>query len=271
MRWIPVLKDSIPYIIAEAGSSHDGRLDQALMLVMYAAWAKCSAIKFQVFRADQIAARRHAGAYIKNYRQYEVPLEWLAKIRESCINHHIDLILSIYSPEDFGIASDYADMIKVASFEAQDQQLRHTVSAWARPVIISTGMCSHEEMESLLEWRHKGFNPRAILHCISCYPTRTQDLRLKTIGMYDLDGFSDHSANVRVGGLAIACGAKMLEVHARLFTTSASNPDYSHSLDPTQLKEYVLYAKEALGAVSAPHRREIAPCEIPMSAYRVQA
>lgn len=270
MRWIPVQKDSTPYVIAEAGSSHDGRLDQALMLVMYAAWAKCSAVKFQVFKAEQIAARRHAGAYIKNYRQYEVPSEWLPKIRESCINHKIDLILSVYSVEDLPTAVAYADYIKVASFEAQDTELISAVSKSEKPVIISTGMSSHDELCDLAEWRSRGSNLRAVLHCISCYPSRMQDLRLQTIGMYDLDGFSDHSANVRVGGLAVACGAKMLEVHLKLFTTAQCNPDYGHSLDPTQLKEYVGYAKEALGAISTPYRREIAPCEIPMSAYRVR-
>lgn len=271
MRWIPVAKDSSPYIIAEAGSSHDGRLDQALMLVMYAAWSKCSAVKFQIFKADQIAARRHAGAYIKNYRQYEVPVEWLSTIRESCINHKIDLVLSVYSVEDFEVALLYTDMIKVASFEAQDSDLISAVSALSGNVIISTGMSSHDELNELVEWRNQGANPRAVLHCISCYPSRMQDLRLQTIGMYDLDGFSDHSANVRAGALAVACGAKMLEVHLKLFTTLLCNPDYGHSLNPTQLQEYVRYANEALGAISAPHRREIAPCEIPMSAYRVRS
>lgn len=271
MRWIPVQKDSSPYIIAEAGSSHDGRLDQALMLVMYAAWAKCSAVKFQIFKADQIASRRHAGAYIKNYRQYEVPVEWLPKIRESCINHKIDLVLSVYSIEDFETASAYARTIKIASFEAQDTDLMREVSAWDGSIVVSSGMSSHDELSGLVHWRGCGTSPRAVLHCISCYPTRMQDLRLGTIGMYDLDGFSDHTANVRAGALAVACGAKMLEVHLKLFTTSQGNPDFGHSLDPTQMKDYVFNAKEALAAVSAPHRREIAPCEVPMSAYRVRA
>ena len=257
------------YIIAEAGSSHDGRLDQALMLVMYAAWAKCSAVKFQLFKADTIASRRHAGGYIESYRHYEVPVEWLPRIKESCINHKIDLVLSVYSVQDFEVASAYADVIKVASFESQDRELLNAVSLWKKPVVISSGMSTHEELAALTQWRLDGANARAVLHCISCYPTRMQDLQLNTIHMYDLDGFSDHSANIRTGALAVACGAKILEVHLKLFTTLPVNPDFGHSLDPTQLKEYVFNAREASMAVIAPQQREIALCEIPMSAYRV--
>lgn len=271
MRWITEEGSRVPYIIAEVGASHNGHITNALQLINEAAHAGCDAVKFQYFNAERLAERRHAEAYIENYRRYEVPSLWLPILEAACRKEQIELVLSVYDMQGYQDAKTVTKSIKIASFESGDRELLDYVSRDAGLVIVSTGLTTHDDLEALLRWRNNGANQRALLHCISAYPCPMDQLRLRLIRAYDLDGFSDHSGRTTTGGLAVASGAKMLEVHIRQISTPVENPDFGHSLDPGPLFDYVRFSREAMLATSAPYRRTIEGAEIPMSAYRVRA
>lgn len=269
MRWIPDAMKPQPYIIAEVGASHEGSLGHAVELIDWAAKAGANAVKFQLFDPDVLSARRHAESYLGIYRRYALNPKWLANLRERTRGHNLQFILSVYSCRDLDLAAPFADILKIASFECRDRLLLDEACGTGKTVIVSTGMTTDQDMDRLREWREAGANPRALLHCISAYPCPVPALNLATIRTYDLDGFSDHSGAYYAGGFAAACGAQMIEVHMRSYTTGEQNPDYKHALNPGALETYIKLAREGAAARGVPCRRVIERVELPMTAYRV--
>lgn len=258
-----------PYIIAEIGSSHGGVFPQAVELIEASAAAGAQAVKFQIYDTDRLCARRHAHPYRANYLAYQVPHEWLPNLRAVAKQRQVDLILSVYDEQDLDAARDHADRVKVSSFEAGDFGLIQACVATGKPVIVSTGMSGEADMLRL-RLSCKMLGNVSLLHCVSAYPARMEDLNLSVIKHYRLDGFSDHSRNVLTGALAVSHGARMLEVHVRDERTPADNPDYLHSLTINELARYVDYARQAHAAIGE-RQRKIYPCEMGNTAYKVRS
>jgi sialic acid synthase SpsE len=163
---------------------------------------------------------------------------------------------------------------KVASFEAMDDVFlrQHTLVAPGIPVLLSTGMMTLEDVAlQAAKVGHLG----GVLHCVSAYPTPTQEAHLDSI--YQMRrmlspvpvGFSDHTRSITTGGLAVAAGAQILEVHCRLEGTPLNNADYSSALGPNALKEYVDYARKVELMVGYGVKR-VQPSEEPMLRFRVK-
>jgi N,N'-diacetyllegionaminate synthase len=93
------------------------------------------------------------------------------------------------------------------------------------------------------------FDPETVLHCVSGYPTPLEQVNLTVLRRWWCDGFSDHTANPLTGALAVAAGAKVLEVHFRLDETATDNPDYPVSLSPGGLRSYIYLARRAAEAM----------------------
>lgn len=258
-----------PYIIAEIGSSHGGVFPQAVELIEASAAAGAQAVKFQIYDTDRLCARRHAHPYRANYLAYQVPHEWLPNLRAVAKQRQVDLILSVYDEQDLDAARDHADRVKVSSFEAGDFGLIQACVATGKPVIVSTGMTGEVEMLRL-RVKCKLLGNVALLHCVSAYPARMEDLNLSVIKHYRLDGFSDHSRNVLTGALAVSHGAKIVEVHLRGEDTPSDNPDYPHALTGSELATYVFFAHQAHAAVGE-RQRKIYPCEMGNTAYKVRS
>lgn len=259
-----------PYVIAEVGASHDGNRDTAVYLIHEAKAAGCHAVKFQAYDAERLAGRRHAPGSLQGYRTYEIPFDWYPDLVQCAHALELDFILSVYDEQDLCMVHQYADLLKISSFECRDTRLLRAATKYQKPVIISTGMCVANELSALRCFRFTAKVPVYLLHCISAYPAPAAQLGLSAIGKYSLDGFSDHSANVFSGAVAVACGAKILEAHLRGYATGRENPDYAHSLAPDQLVEYVRGAVHAAHAIGSGHRK-LAKCEEPNTAYRVRA
>lgn len=259
------------FVIAEAGSCHDGDIAQAFKLVTAAKEAGADACKFQWWSsAERLAERRNAQKYLPVYQKYKVPDVWLSWLHLACVANGIEFMCTAYLPEDISFVNMWVKRFKIASFEAGDQEFLSSHAQYGKQVIISTGMMSVGERKYV-----PGVLTQHFLHCVSSYPTPLDQANLGVLGQIyedgsrDYDGYSDHTKNVLTGALAVAAGAKIIEVHFRLDDTDPENPDYATALSPGQLKDYVSLIRQAevmLGdGVKKPQ-----PAEKAMMAYRVK-
>lgn len=258
-----------PYIIAEAGACHEGSLETAIDLIEIASESGCHAIKFQLYDAQRLSRNRHAEAFYDTYLKYQLPLAWLPALKAEAVKWDLEFILSVYDAEDLSDAFPYADWLKVSSFESGQKNLLAAAACCGKNLLVSTGMCEIADLERLWLFRRMERCQVGLLHCVSAYPAPVHDLNLSSIRTHDLDGYSDHSGNRLAGGIAVAYGAKILEVHIRDTDTSEDNPDFKHALGPSALAAYVTAAVDA--QIMGGHgRREIMPSERGNVQYKVK-
>ncbi len=266
-------------VIAEAGSSHDGRLDQALRAIDVAKAAGADVVKFQFWSdADRLAARRHALDLADIYRRYQLPIDWLQPLHEHAAVHaDISLMLTTYLPEDVEVVAPFVGAFKVSSFESSDVELLRAHTPYLAKgclLFLSDGLrkATADPMPPVNRAFPMKLRERVRhLHCVSGYPTPLHELNLAAISKRGYDGLSDHTGQVITGALAVIAGAKILEVHFRLDDTSPDNPDagpFAHS--PTSLKTYIDTARVAEAALGDGVKR-IQKSEEPMLRYRVVA
>ena len=252
-------------IVAEAGSTHGGDRAKMSALIQAAAGTAANVCKFQFCSSpERLAERRQAAEYLEAYRAIAFPAAWLGDLKAECDEAGIELMATVYLPEDLPIIAPHVRRFKVASFEAVDVPFILAHRAYGHQTIISTGGLDEAELRRLLELRDAmvGRWDLRLLHCVSAYPTRPWELNLATIGRYKLNGLSDHTLHLWTGALAVAAGAGIVEKHVRLPDTPLDNPDYPHSISPVGLAEYIAnirFAESVLGD----GLKKIQPCEEP--------
>lgn len=250
-----VVGDGAPvFIVAEAGFNHNGSIDLALKLVDAAADAGADAIKFQSFTPDRLV--HPSVSYFHLFRDAALDEEAHCRIAEAAVSRGIAFGSTPFDPRWVTILDRLeADYLKIASMDLTNPQLLDAVAATGRPVLLSTGLATLEEIRLSVErLRTRGAGSLAVLHCVSLYPTPFDRANLRAMrSLRDaLDcpvGFSDHTLGDEVTALAVAAGASVIEKH---FTLDCALPgaDHAHSLDPTAfatMVERVRVVESALG------------------------
>jgi sialic acid synthase SpsE len=249
------------YVIAEAGVNHDGSLEKALWLVNAAVEAGADAVKFQVFRADELASQSAATAGYqresgKSQREMLARLELsddqFRRVRGCCAERGIEFLATPFGPSDVHRLLDLkVNAIKVASTDLNNSPLLHHMAQTGLPLIVSTGAATGTEIETTVDrLRTWDADQRLILlHCVSAYPTPLDAANLRAVGALQRIfrvpcGFSDHTTDTRTGAWAVAAGACLLEKHLTL-DRSAPGPDHAMSLDPGGLQEYIRAVRDA--------------------------
>lgn len=264
-------------IIGEIGACHDGRLDKALEMVRDVAAVGADYAKGQFWSsADRLAERRRSGDQYRDiYRHYQMPEAWLPVLKAECDANGIGWMCTSYLPEDIAVVEPYVDHFKVASFEAADLDFirahyRFTQNS-NRWLIVSTGLQGDDTLEPLMAERVLEPSLK-LLHCVSAYPAPPESLALRQIQSMRFDGFSDHAASewIASGAVAVALGAKILEVHIRPATMDEQNPDAPHALLPGQFRRYVEHVRLAEAAIGEEPWRRHNPAEDAMRQYKVQ-
>ena len=247
------------FIIAEAGSCHDGFFPHALKLIRVAKQAGADACKFQYWSsAKRLAERRKAEAYFPIYSRYQVPEEWLPLLVQECRSNGIEFMCTVYLPEDIPTITPLVHRYKVASFEADDEEFVRAHD-YTKEMIASTGMMT--EIPLHLRRAH-------LLHCVSAYPCPPEQANLGVLQSRFYAGYSDHTKYVFTGAFAVCAGARMLEVHFRLHDTDPENPDYGTALDPKELSEYIALVRQAEQMLGEGKKVPM-PAEQAMLPYRV--
>lgn len=243
------------FIIAEAGVNHNGNIDCAKKLIDTAKWAGADAVKFQIFKAEDIVTPQAEKAeYQKNTTgQYESQFEMIKRLELSedefrylaSYARERDILFlstpfsftSVDLLEEMGISA-----YKIASGEITNFPLLEHIARKGKPIILSTGMSTLEEIgEALKAINEAGEQRVVLLHCVTSYPVRIEDINLRameTIGKaFSLPvGLSDHTLGKTSSIAAVAMGACMIEKHFTL-CRNLPGPDHKASLEPAELKE----------------------------------
>lgn len=253
------------FIIAEAGVNHDGQLDKALALVDAAADAGADAVKFQVFRADELATDSAVSAGMhaaRRQREILAPLELphaaFKTIQQRCIARGVEFLATPFGLGDVdALAALRVRAIKIASTDLNNTPLLGRAASLGVPLILSTGASTEDEINDAVAWTHRhGAAARLILlHCVSAYPTPLPAARLASIRTLLRRfavpvGYSDHTVEIQTGGWAVAAGASVLEKHFTL-DRGAAGPDHALSLDARGLQEYIRTVRAAEAALGS--------------------
>ncbi|MCB2310029.1 N-acetylneuraminate synthase family protein [Clostridium tagluense] len=243
-------KNSRTFVIAEAGSNHDGDLEQAKKLIDIAVDCGADAVKFQIFKAEKLYHKNVGmiqvpGGKIDFFdflKKMEMPIYWVAELKEYCKERDIELLFSIFDIQSVDIIKKFdINAIKIASPELNYIQLFEECAKLNKPIIFSTGISKLGDIEQAIETIEKYHSNYAILHCITSYPASYEQCNLNIIKTLAKCfehpvGLSDHTMDFKyVPALAVAIGASIIEKH---FTISRelNGPDHKFALEPNELK-----------------------------------
>jgi N-acetylneuraminate synthase len=257
--------------VAELSANHNQDFEQAVKIIRAAKDAGADAVKLQTYTADTITMQsgkeyfRVGGGTLWDGRNlYELygeaytPWEWQPRLKQVAN----DLGLELFSTPFDSTAVDFLEKMsvpayKLASFELVDMPLIQRMASTGRPLIMSTGMATIEEIdEAVRTARQAGCAQMALLKCTSAYPARPEEMNLRTIPelarRFDVPvGLSDHSMDAAVPVAAVALGACIIEKHLTL-SRSEPGPDSAFSLEPQEFRtmvDAVRVAEKALGTV----------------------
>ena len=248
------------YIIAEAGSNHNGNLKQAKKLIDVAVEAKADAVKFQLYKAETLYSKYTPEfSYLKGKNPYELiksietPREWIKELVDHCKKNNIDFLASAFDFEAVDLLNKYVSAFKTASVEIVDLELIKYTAEKGKPMIISTGMANLGEIEDVINAiKSIGIEKIILLHCNSLYPTPTEIVNLKAMetmkNAFKIPiGFSDHTLGIHIPIAAVAMGACVIEKHFTLDRT-LPGPDHSFAIEPDELKEMVRFIRDVENA-----------------------
>ncbi|MDZ4816263.1 MAG: N-acetylneuraminate synthase family protein [Verrucomicrobiota bacterium] len=252
------------YIIAEAGSNHNGSFEQALSLIDVACEAGADAVKFQTFRARQLYTRN---AGVSDYlgvkkpiydiiQDMEMPYDWIKKLSDYCHKKKIHFLSSVFDFESVDQVDPFVPVHKIASYEMNHIPLIEYVARKNKPVIISTGTADLDEVdETVRVFRKVSKAPLVLMQCTAKYPAPLSSLNVRAVHTlrerFRLPvGLSDHSRDPVIGPVtAVAQGASVIEKHFTL-SNQLPGPDHPFALEPHELQimvRRIREAEEALG------------------------
>ena len=247
----PVGPEEPTFVIAEAGSNHNGDLETAKELIDVAADAGADAVKFQTFRAEDLYvddremvddSEESTYALLENLEQ---PYEWIPELYEYCESKDIRFMSSPFDERSAQELAEYIPAFKVASFTLSHHPFLKELAEYGKPIIMSTGAHEQEEVEDAVSvLREHGVEDIALLHCISSYPTPLGEINVRAVETLQREfdtvvGFSDHTTEPAVApAAAVALGASIVEKHFTL-DNEMKGPDHSFALEPDELAEMV--------------------------------
>ncbi len=256
------------YIIAELSANHGQSLEKAKSLVRAAAEAGADAIKLQTYRADTITIDCDAppfqvgkGSAWEGRRLYDLyeeahtPWEWHRDLFEEAAAVGLHCFSSPFDSTAITLLEELdTPAYKIASFEIVDHDLIRRCAKTGKPVIISTGMASREEVSEAVEVaRAAGCQELALLRCVSSYPAPPEEMNLATIqDLWDSFacpvGLSDHTLGTAIPVAAATLGATIIEKHLT-FRRADGGPDSHFSLEPEEFAEMVKAVHDATASI----------------------
>lgn len=258
------------FIIAEMSGNHNQSIKRAYEIIDAAVDAGVDAVKLQTYTADTLTIDSDKKWFkitkgpwkgktlYELYQSAYTPWEWQKKLKKYAEERGVLLFSTPFDETAVDFLEDLnVQVYKVASFELVDIGLLKKIGKTKKPVIISRGMSSLEEIKLALDTlRKSGTEQIAILHCVSDYPADPKDMNLSTIPdlakkIKIVSGLSDHTLGTTSSIAAVALGASIIEKH---ITTDRSDggPDADFSLEPQELKELVVSIREVEQSLGKP-------------------
>jgi N-acetylneuraminate synthase/pseudaminic acid synthase len=261
------------FIIAEMSANHCGDMELAKKIIVAAKECGADAVKLQTFSAD-VSTIDCKNSYFKLelgtlwdgkllyelYKETVTPWEWQPILKQYADEIGIQLFSTTTSNEATDFLDKFIYMFKIASFEAIDYNLIKYVASKQKPMIISVGISSFEEMQEAVDaCKSVGNEDITLLKCTSAYPAKLEDMNLLTIpdmiqkfGPQGVKiGLSDHSMSIETVVAAVALGARVVEKHFTL-DRALGGADAAFSLNPAEFKatvDAIRNTEKALGSV----------------------
>ena len=271
-RWIG--EDQPVFIIAEAGSNHNGNFNQALRLVDVAAEAGADAVKFQTFKASKMYPRT-AGqsdylevpqSIYEIIREMEMPDDWVPLLAEHCREKKIEFISTPFDEASVDLLAPYLNIFKLASYELTHTPLVRHVASFGKPMLVSTGASDLNEVIKIVETiRSEGNDQIVLCQCTARYPTLPEGVNARAmLVMRDetrcLVGLSDHSRDPTVAPtVAVSLGACVIEKHFTL-SNLLPGPDHKFAVEPRELANLIQTVRAA-EKILGHGRKEVLPEE----------
>lgn len=255
-----------PYVIAEMSCNHHGRYDEAEKIVRAAKDAGADAVKLQTYTPDtmtldgpqpwfQIKGTIWDGRGLYElYREAMTPWEWHAPLKKLADS----LGLGLFSSPFDASAVDFLETLdmpayKIASFENGDLPLIRKAAATGKPIILSTGTATAEEVDEAVKTLRAANASFALLKCVSAYPAPPEEMNLRAIPVLAERhgvpvGLSDHTLGSVVATAAVALGACIFEKHFTM-SRAAGGPDAQFSMEPAEFKAMVADLRAARSAL----------------------
>ena len=265
------------YVIAEVGVNHNGSLEIARRLVEAAAEAGVDAVKFQTFRADTLVSRDAPKAEYQKattdaaetqyqmLKRLELSEAAHVELKRLCVSLGIDFASTPFDITDMSFLESL-DMpfFKVPSGAVTDLPYLRAVNACRKPVVLSSGMATEEEVAAALAVLTDC--PVTLLHCTTEYPCPYEDVNLRAmLAMRDRFGlpvgYSDHTRGIEVSIAAAALGAVVIEKHFTL-DRGMAGPDHKASLEPPELKAMVAAIRNVSTAIAGDGRKRPSKAEL---------
>lgn len=258
------------FIIAEAGVNHNGKEDLAMRLVDAASDAGADAVKFQLFDPDELAGGAPLASYQEQGKEawrdqremltsLVLPKEAYRRLAAHAKKRGVELIVT---PFDIVSARFLLTLplriLKIPSGEVTNLPFLKEVAALGADVILSTGMCSLEEVQEAVAVFHSARVPLTLLHCTSAYPAPYDHVHLRAIPFLQKTfqlpvGLSDHTEGIEVAIAAVACGASVIEKHLTL-DRALPGPDHSASIEPEEFARMVRSIRHVEAALGSPQK-----------------
>ena len=252
--------DAPCFVIAEAGANHNRDLSMARELIDVAVDAGADAVKFQTYSAETLYSKKTPRfSYLEGVsakdtwdliKEIELPREWQGDLAAYAAKRGI---FFLSTPFDHRAVDELAALdvpaYKIASFEIVDLPLIGHAAGKGRPMILSTGLASYEDIADAVEaCASAGNRDIALLQCASLYPAPAARMNLRAMATMRHafavpTGLSDHSLGIHVSAAAVALGAKVVEKHFTL-DRSLPGPDHPFAVEPRELKEMVRHIRE---------------------------
>ncbi len=258
------LKKDGTYIIAELSANHNGNLQNALDTIKAAKDIGANCIKLQTYTSETMTLNCKKDDFIVKggtlwdgkslYELYEwasTPWEWHKELFEYARKIGIDIFSTPFDKSAVDFLEQFnPSAYKIASFEISDYELIRYTASKMKPVIISTGIASIDEIQDAVDiCRSVGNNNIILLKCTSAYPAPLEDANLKTIPNLAetfnvISGFSDHTIGSTAPIAAVALGAKVIEKHF-ILDKSIGGPDADFSMDKQEFSEMIKAVRDA--------------------------
>jgi len=259
------------FIIAELSANHNGSIDNAIATIQAAAEAGADAIKLQTYTADTITVDHDGPGFVieeglwkgrklyELYQEAHTPWEWHERLFQEAHDNGLVCFSSPFDPTAVDLLESLNNPIyKVASFEITDIPLIEYIASKGKPVVISTGIATEQDIIDAIEACHRMGNEQVtLLKCTSAYPAPVEDANLRT--MVDMKarfnvptGLSDHTMGHAVAVAAVALGATMVEKHF-ILDRSLGGVDSAFSMEPAEFRamvDQIRLTEAALGTVT---------------------
>jgi N-acetylneuraminate synthase len=261
--------DAPTFVIAEAGSNHNGELDKAKELIDVAAGAGADAVKFQTFRAEDLYVEESGEVeYLDDERSIyeiiesmEMPYDWIPELHEYCLDRGVQFMSTPFDERSAAKLEEYVPAWKIASYTSSHLPFLRHLASTDKPIIMSTGAHELDEVaESVATLRDAGVSDLALLQCVAAYPTPLSEINVRVVetlrNEFDVPtGLSDHTLDpVTAPTAAVALGASVVEKHFTL-DKSMEGPDHEFALEPDQLDEMVTAIRDMEAALGTGEKR----------------